>query len=620
MKNCKSSIETKFLSFFILIVACFGILPFLIFGQDSVITVHDNLDQLVPYYKMFHDNNLFWKFDAQTKGFDGMSSLYYGHIAFSFQSLLFWVLPTFPAYTLCIVLSSIIAFFSMNLLLRKILGKDEPLSPAVAICFAFLPVIPIWSIGVSTLPLIILLFWNISTRTRSSFDPKVLLLTIFPFFSSLTAIGFFILVLWFIFSLIVWIRTKKFNVNLWIGFIALCLGSVLVDLRLFYVTFMAKVPLNRTLMGVSDTFSVLHSLKLFINAILKYVISGWYHAATFQSRFILPLVLCGAVALLTHWMVSSFTDREKHVSRIQTAWYHLSEKAHMFLIIFLAVLCFAGIGALYESSLLNILLTKYFPPLAGFNWGRFWIFNRVGWYALFALCLQFITRISSLKLHIREGDTCNGKLITISPHVVKVIALLLIVLQTSFVLLNDEHYNDAFRTWRTFGRKLGVLSKVSDAPLSYREFFDENLFSEIQLDISYSNEKVAALGFHPSVLMYNGFSCIDGYNNSYPQSYMNQFRRLIAPELAVNEEARKYYDYWGGRMYLYNTNLDYAPTRVRNVEPVILNIDISVFRDEFRAKYIFSRAEIENADTLSLHLVRIYDNPDSIYKIFLYSV
>jgi hypothetical protein len=173
--------------------------------------------------------------------------------------------------------------------------------------------------------------------------------------------------------------------------------------------------------------------------------------------------------------------------------------------------------------------------------------------------------------------------------------------------------------------KTGLAEKISlhvldDDFISYKEFFAEDFFNEIKQDISYTNEKVVAFGYHPSVLMYNGFNCIDGYLSFYPLRHMQKFRTLIAPELEINEEARDYYDSWGGRMYLYNSELNCLPTRNKNTLPVKLNIDMSVFRNEFNGKYIFSRAEILNASILGLDFKKKYDSDESIYTIYLYAV
>jgi hypothetical protein len=57
-------------------------------------------------------------------------------------------------------------------------------------------------------------------------------------------------------------------------------------------------------------------------------------------------------------------------------------------------------------------------------------------------------------------------------------------------------------------------------------------------------------------------------------------------------------------MYLYNSELDFQPTRNKNTSPVKLNIDMDVFRDTFNGTYILSQVEISNSDTLGLVLVK----------------
>jgi len=153
--------------------------------------------------------------------------------------------------------------------------------------------------------------------------------------------------------------------------------------------------------------------------------------------------------------------------------------------------------------------------------------------------------------------------------------------------------------------------------LTYSEFYSESLFHEIKKGINYNGEGVAALGYHPSVLTYNGFSTIDGYNNAYPLKYALAFREIIAPQLEFNADHKKYYDSWAGRMYLYNNEVHYGPTRSRVAAPVTLRINMEAFR-RLGGTYILSRAEIGNAEELGLKYIRKFSNNRSIYEIFVY--
>jgi len=72
-------------------------------------------------------------------------------------------------------------------------------------------------------------------------------------------------------------------------------------------------------------------------------------------------------------------------------------------------------------------------------------------------------------------------------------------------------------------------------------------------------------------------------------------------------------------MYLYNNEVGYGPTRDRVNTPVTLHIDVEAFRG-LGGTYIFSRAEIGNAEDLRLTYMRKYSNDHSIYEIFVYKV
>jgi len=71
-------------------------------------------------------------------------------------------------------------------------------------------------------------------------------------------------------------------------------------------------------------------------------------------------------------------------------------------------------------------------------------------------------------------------------------------------------------------------------------------------------------------------------------------------------------------MYLYNSELSSEPTKNKYTSPVNLNISMEVFKNDFEGKYILSRAEISNSDTLGLELIKRYYDEKSIYTIYLY--
>jgi len=604
-----------------IVVALFFIvyfLPFILFGEDCIITIHDNLDSTVPLYKMFHDIGFFLKFDFPTRVYDEMSSLYFG-FNFSFITILYAVFPVFVAYCLQYFFSVLIGFFSMCFLLKKILPKYTTMIILISVLYAILPVVPAMSIAVSTLPLIMLLYFEF--LAKEVFSPKVLALIFFPIFSSFVLIGIFILVFW-VFGIVFDIITnKRINLNLVFGFLVLCIGYILVDLKLFYIVFFIKEPLNRSIFNMWP-HGIKNMVKIFLSNTISIVKDGFYHAASMQKMIILPFTFLVSICLFIVNFFKIEGDNNQTGKRIKIDLYHSTEKIKLLFVMEFAILILAMISGLYESGLLNGLIINFVPVLFGFAWGRVWIFNRILWYITFALIIYYILQPKSIAITF----TKNKKQFIISSKKIKLFAYLIIIFQFVYVLVSQVEYNDISKTWlNKIILKMNITEKIypkNSSPISYREYFAQDLFNEIKYDISYSNEKVAALGYHPSVLLYNGFNCIDGYNSAYPLSYMKKFRTLIAPELDQDNGNwfKEYFDSWGGRAYLFNTELNYEPTKDKNTSPVILNIDMDVFKNDFKGKYIISRAAVANCDTLGLKLIKKYDNEKSIYTIYLYTV
>jgi hypothetical protein len=570
---------------------------------------------------MYKTNELFFKFDAPTSGFSKMSTLYYSFVNFSLTPLLYQFFNDFFAYTINYYLSILIGFFSMYLLLKKIKSVPCPLAILVSVCYSLLPVVSTHGIAVSTLPLIINVFFYFMLNKSIGFSWKTLLLLFFPFFSCFTYVGIFILGLWSLGIIILWIKTRRINLNLIIAFVVLCIGTILTDLRLFYVMFILKTPLNRSIFNFFPTDTI-SQIKTFLQELMNYGANGYYHAPSFQRKIIIPLAFFTSLFCLIALVKKITKPQGKLTARIKTAVIETSQKTKLLFILGIIAFFICCIAALYDSGIINGFIKKYIPLLNGFNWGRVWILNRVLWYIIFALCLQFILEIDIIILKVKTGKVVEK---VVMPSIfLQSCVLVLICLQLGYIALGPVYYNDQIKTWfNEIVVKTGLAKKIFpkrnfDSYITYKEFFAKWQFDKIKKDISYSNEPVVAFGYHPSVLMYNGFNCIDGYNNAYPLSYMQRFRTLIAPELEINPWAREYYDTWGGRMYLYNTELSFDPTKNKDVSPVKLNIDMDVFKNNFGGKYILSRAEISNSNDMGLELVNRYYDVESIYTIYLY--
>ena len=108
---------------------------------------------------------------------------------------------------------------------------------------------------------------------------------------------------------------------------------------------------------------------------------------------------------------------------------------------------------------------------------RIYMVTRVACYVAFTTSLLYIAE--------------NRKLLGISYAIA---VLQLIIVFTGFSPTHVE-YADSKPTWRK--------NLMGNEDISWNEFYSEKLFLQIKNSICYNNEPVCAVGYHPSVLLYN---------------------------------------------------------------------------------------------------------------------
>lgn len=561
------------------------VLPYIIWGQDCVISIHDNLDWNIATLKYTRDSGLFFPFNKVSEIWGNMNSIYISN-TFTLISFIFYIFPTFPAYVITYFLSLAIGFFSMLALLKIIFneGNDKEKNNilfVVAAIYSVLPIIPYWRIAVAALPLFGVLFYN-QWKNPKLFN--LLLFFLYAFITDFGSVALFICGFYLLGIIAISIQQRKINWSLLGGLIALSCGIVIANLKMFYMRLFINEPLNR------DFFTI--APADFLSSFMGYLTYGYYHVFSAHRWVLIFTFIIFCIKLFFEVKSFCVTDKRKTV---KTFVLHLSNEMKIIVIsVFFAIL-FSMLAALSDAKKLEFI-GLIIPPLNGFSFTRLYIFNQVLWYVAFTAAL------------IIFGKFLKGRIRMLVIYCV-------LFFQVLYICTYAGNYNDSAITWY---HKLRDLNK--DGGITYREFFSEELFDKIKVDIDYNNEPVIAVGYHPSVLLYNGFNSIDGYISMYPYSDMLRFRNLIQPELEHDEETRDYYDVWGGRRYIYNSELSYGPTRDPHVDAITLRIDEKIFRDDFKGKYILSRAEISNAEELGLKYKGTFDSQESIYIIWVYMV
>lgn len=175
---------------------------------------------------------------------------------------------------------------------------------------------------------------------------------------------------------------------------------------------------------------------------------------------------------------------------------------------------------------------------------------------------------------------------------------------------------------------LQKLKNPDYAMLSYRDYYAIGVMEQVRdfLDTytgkDVSSYRVASLGIDPAAALYHGFYCLDGYSNNYPLEYKERFRQIISPELDRDEYLRQYYDNWGNRCYLFNSECHGYYTVEKHG---FFFQDYRIDKDAFYGmggRFLLSAAYIQNAEEQGLWLLNEvpFETEDSYYYLFVYEV
>lgn len=239
------------------------------------------------------------------------------------------------------------------------------------------------------------------------------------------------------------------------------------------------------------------------------------------------------------------------------------------------------------------------PPLKGFQFNRTVFFNPFLWYAAFFLALKFL--YDRGRVFWRRA------------------ANLLACIGVAVIVMTPAVYNEFYYT--AYHQLYRAVKHTNVNMLNFREYFSTDLMEQIKADIGYDGEYSAGYGLNPAVLEYSGISTLDGYLGFYPQSYKEEFTKLILPSYERVPEWQTYYGEWGARAYLYAGSGEsiYNPYRNQLLEDRHLYLDSEQFV-KMGGKYLFSRYELDNAEELGFFLRGIYSDDDSPYTVYLYEI
>lgn len=460
----------------------FAALVFCIFGESSIISVHDNLDLFIAQFQMLKNTDSFFSHGADVPFLGGISRDNLPS-EFSLYTILFMLLPSYWAYITGYLLKIVIAVFSCVLLAKDFCGekyeKYRPLVYMTGLAYGILNVFPAFGIPFASIPLVI---WLLRRIYRTPSWKWYAALFFYPVLSYFSYFGLFILAYMAVSFIWLWIRDKKFPLRILIAVFVLSAGCIACEYRLFGVMLFGEAETIRSTMEAGS-----FGAGEIVSTIFEGFTKGMFHAESVHTCLVMP------VCLLYFLFLNVTYIRSKNSRGIFHDIYNL---------LMLALVFNSIVYGIYYFEPFRKLIETICPPLTGWQFNRTIFFNPFIWYAAFFLVLK------------RMYDM-DRKLWRYAANGLSVLAVLVIVLA-------GTRYNDLYHT--CYAKAYELLKGKQSNDLSYEEFYSTKLFKKAKEDLQYCGQWSAAYGFHPAVLEYNDISTVDGYLGFYEQYYKEDFR------------------------------------------------------------------------------------------------
>jgi hypothetical protein len=566
-----------------LLIVTLYFIPYIILGESSVVAFHDQLDGEVPVY-LLHAKYLFSGIDAYQELMNGIPSIGLTPPA-PLAVLLYRLFSPFTAYAITQFVTMMTAYVGMSLC-TKALGHNPINRFFVSGLFSFLTVPSVYGLSILGQPFLFWCFYQLTPYSKKLRCPWLPLIGIafYTGFSSFVLSGFALVGVALAISLFILIKHLRNSLKPFLWFFT----GVAVLIAL-YITF--NLNLIGQMVGITGNFvshreeTVVYGIP-FLSNTWQIFTTGIQH--TGDSHI---WILAFATVLLIYGLLIK-----------QTRSFHYRLMA--FLYLFILVL---SIG----SGLIAMPSVVAFRNQAG-GFLKYFQFNRVIW--LTPACWYLIL---SLALHL-TFLTFREKSHTLIKRVSNIIIAtfaVVTVCATGFLLLYTNLLRQNIKQ---------IVLPDSPHSMTWEQFYAIDLFDQAKqiLPDNYSDYRVVSLGLYPAAALYNGFYCLDGYSNNYPLTYKHEFRTIIAPELAKNEELRLYYDNWGNRCYFYSAEIGNYCLVKKDAGLSIKHLDDNTTQlKEMGAKYLFSALPLENTtDKYRLLNPVPFRSEDSYYQLYVYEI
>lgn len=162
--------------------------------------------------------------------------------------------------------------------------------------------------------------------------------------------------------------------------------------------------------------------------------------------------------------------------------------------------------------------------------------------------------------------------------------------------------------------------RTAKKSITFKDFYSENLFQEVEdfIGKKQSSYRIVSLALDPSIALFNGFYCLDGYLPDYPLKHKHSFKRVIDPELNQKPSLASYFNDWGSRCYFYHHDIGHNYLNNDGLAISRLDANISALK-ELGGDYIFSGVKIETLPE-NVTFLKAFDTSTAYWKLYLYKI
>jgi len=564
------------------------VLPYAILGKGSYVQVHDQMDGEILNYiyqaKYLFQGNVIPEF---MNGMDKAAMLPPAPLGVLF----FKVLPPFGAFALMHWVSLITGFAGMFLLCRYGRLRTE-ICFVTACLFCYIPFYPVYGLASLGQPMLVYCFLRLLTEEKKTWG-FLSGICFYGAMSSLTLIGYVWVAFGVVCTLVLLVGKKKNMAFKSAAGTGILTGVYLItNLDLLQSLFGGGFETHRSEMVLTATEDLLARGK-------ELLLAGGSYSPVYSACILVAAVffLCAGGWRLWKSRKNAGRKEERTICRCTKA---VASLLGVLLIgIFVAVLwnCQAVVNVRLQIG----GMVAYFQA------------DRIYW--TFPFLWMFLLGWVLEGLWV-WGDSLKDRVGIWAKYVVLGLCIILVMAE-GLQILRDN----------TLNKNLRLVLLKNYEQVTWESLYMEDVFEQIDEVIGEEKDKVSvvSLGIYPSVALYHGYTCADGYSNNYRLNYKHIFREIIRKELDKDPDAKAYFDDWGNRLYLtaspYGINGMVSKREARVYEDVAYDVEAM---KALNIGYLFAAAPVRFQEEIQENFSLVEGSPftsdESYYEVWIYKI